>query len=90
MDKKPKISPTHTYLFDDDEIEEFDELSITALIGEVTSSFDVPGARRKTDERSAGRKSPGTDSRANETPTDECDADIVALMRELEEPKHDP
>lgn len=36
---KPKVSPTHTYVFDHDDLEELDELSYTAIMGEVSTAF---------------------------------------------------
>lgn len=37
MDKKPKISPTDTYIFDDEDIEHFDELSMTSVMRDVSN-----------------------------------------------------
>lgn len=35
MNGKPKISPTHTYVFDESDLEQFDELSLSAVMESV-------------------------------------------------------
>jgi hypothetical protein len=38
MDGKPKISPTHTYVFDECDLEQFDELSLSCVV----KAIDMP------------------------------------------------
>jgi hypothetical protein len=47
---KPKVSPTHTYVFDNDDLEELDELSYTAIMSEVGTALEA----QLQDESSAG------------------------------------
>lgn len=87
MSKKTKISPTNTFILDDSDLEELDELSMTAIIGEVSDSFRRP----KTPTGSGQNESaPGSEDSAggdgSDSKTDfEYDPEIVALMRELDE-----
>jgi hypothetical protein len=45
MDKSPKISPTDTYIFDDEDIEQLDELSLTSVMR------DASGLQKKLSEQ---------------------------------------
>ena len=40
MNEKPKISPNDTYIFDPEDIEELDELSLTGAIREAAEGKD--------------------------------------------------
>lgn len=42
MDNKPKISAEGTYVLDEDELDQLDELSITSVMDEATASFAQP------------------------------------------------
>lgn len=39
MDRKPKINPKATYVFDEGELDQLDELSLTSVIAEATHSL---------------------------------------------------
>jgi hypothetical protein len=39
MDGKPKISPTHTYVFDENDLEQFDELSLSCVVKAIDMPF---------------------------------------------------
>lgn len=48
MDSKPKISPDHTYVFDDSDLEQFDELSLSCVM-EAVQQTDVEQDRSNSD-----------------------------------------
>ena len=86
MERKPKISPTHTFVFDDDDIEALDELSITTVIGEVTDSIrkrDLESTEVPRAEESAAAE--GTKPKSPKPP--EFDEEIMDLMREINDEK---
>lgn len=39
MDRKPKISPNHTFIFDEDDLEELDELSLTFVMRDAAGAI---------------------------------------------------
>lgn len=83
MSKKTKISPTNTFILDDSDLEELDELSMTAIIGEVTDSFGRPKTPTGTD-RSAAPASGAGEGGGGRVEFD-YDPEIVALMRDLDD-----
>ena len=48
MAEKQKISPTHTYVFDDSDLEQFDELSLSCVM-EAVSESRIEQAVEQTD-----------------------------------------
>lgn len=84
MEKKPKVTATDTFVFDDADIEAFDELSMTALLGEVTDSSRGPPRAQAADEK----RRPGEAPKESDENVDfEFDPEIAALMNELDEKK---
>jgi hypothetical protein len=67
MDKKPKLSPNGTYVFDEDDIEQLDELSLTSV---------VKGLTETTPEDDPEPKSSGAAA-----PSDGGDTTINAILR---------
>lgn len=45
MDKKPKVSPSHTYILDEEDIEELDKLSLTSVVRSATIAEEIDRAR---------------------------------------------
>ena len=41
MNEKPKISPANTYVFDEDDIEQLDDLSLTSVIRDASGVVNV-------------------------------------------------
>ena len=51
MSEKPKISPSETFVLDNDMIDELDELSLTSVIRDFEVSSDDDAAKPKPEER---------------------------------------